>query len=122
MSDVIEIRALRVRAIVGVLAEERGREQPLVIDVDFQRPFRDAVASDDLTGTTNYADVVALVESVVVSGRFFLLETLVHRVAQAVLDFDPAIEWARVRAHKTEPPVPQDVASLGVSCTAHRGP
>ena len=122
MSDVIEIRALRVRAIVGVLAEERGREQPLVIDVDFQRPFRDAVASDDLTGTTNYADVVALVESVVVSGRFFLLETLVHRVAQAVLDFDPAIEWARVRAHKAEPPVPQDVASLGVSCTAQRGP
>jgi dihydroneopterin aldolase len=121
MSDVIELRGLRVSAIVGALAEEREREQPLVIDVDFERPFRDAAASDDLLGTTNYAAVLALVESIIVEGHFMLLETAVHRVAQAVLDFDHDIEWARVRAHKVRPPVPQDVASLGVSCTLHRG-
>jgi FolB domain-containing protein len=120
MSDVIELRGLRVSAIVGVLPEEREREQPLVVDIDFERPFRDAAASDDLLGTTNYADVLALAQAVIVEGHFLLLETLAHRVAQAVLDFDHAIQWARVRAHKVRPPVPQDVVSIGVSCTLHR--
>jgi FolB domain-containing protein len=120
MSDVIEVRGLRVSAIVGVLPEEREREQPLVVDIDFERPFRDAAASDDLLGTTNYAEVLALAQAVIVEGHFLLLETLAHRVAQAVLDFDSAIEWARVRAHKVRPPVPQDVVSLGVSCTLRR--
>lgn len=121
MSDVIELRGLRVNAIVGVLAEEREREQPLVLDIDFERPFRDAAASDDLLGTTNYADVLALAQTIIVEGHFLLLETVVHRVAQAVLDFDHAIDWVKVRAHKVRPPVPQDVASLGVSCTLQRG-
>lgn len=121
MSDVIELRGLRISAIVGVLAEERERQQPLVLDIDFERPFRDAAASDDLLSTTNYADVMALAENIIVEGRFLLLETVVHRVAQAVLDFDHAIEWVKVRAHKVRPPVPQDVASLGVSCTLRRG-
>jgi FolB domain-containing protein len=120
MSDVIELRGLRVSAIVGVLPEEREREQPLVVDIDFERPFRDAAASDDLLGTTNYAEVLALAQAIIVEGHFLLLETLAHRVAQAVLDFDDAIEWARVRAHKVRPPVPQDVVSIGVSCTLHR--
>ena len=121
MSDVIEVRGLRVSAVVGVLAEERERTQPLVVDIEFGRPFAEAALHDDLEGTTNYADVVALAEAVIVEGRFLLLETVVHRVAGAVLDFDPAIEWVMVRAHKTLPPVPQDVVSLGVSCTLLRG-
>lgn len=120
MSDVIEIRGLRVNAIVGVLAEERVREQPLLIDIDFGRPFAAAAAADDLSATTNYAEVLATAESVIVAGHFLLLETLVHRVARAVLDVDRAIEWASVRAHKSRPPVPYDVATLGVSCTLRR--
>ena len=99
MDDLIELRGLRVSAVVGVLAEEREREQPLTLDIDLARAFRDAATSDDLAATTNYAEVLALAERVVVEGRFLLLETLVHRVAQAVLDYDRAIDAVSVRAH-----------------------
>jgi dihydroneopterin aldolase len=122
MSDVIELRALRVMAIVGVLPEEREREQPLVIDLDLERPFREAAVSDDVVATTNYADVLALAEGVVVEGHFLLLETLAHRVAQAVLSFDVSIESVHVRVRKVRPPVTQDVGSVGVSCTLRREP
>jgi dihydroneopterin aldolase len=122
MSDVIELRALRVMAIVGVLPEEREREQPLVMDLDLKRPFREAAVSDDVVATTNYADVLALAEGVVVEGHFLLLETLAHRVAQAVLSFDVSIESVHVRVRKVRPPVPQDVGSVGVSCTLRREP
>lgn len=120
MSDLIELRGLRVSAVVGMLAEERERAQPLSIDLDLERPFRDAATGDDLLATTNYAEVLALCEAMVVEGHFLLLETLVHRVAEAVLDFDRAIISVRVRAHKLRPPVAQDVASVGVSCLVRR--
>ncbi|MBW4029204.1 MAG: dihydroneopterin aldolase [Acidobacteria bacterium] len=120
MSDRIELHGLRVRAVVGVLDEERAREQPLSIDVDIERPFRAAAKDDDLAATTNYAAILDLVERLVVAGRFLLLETLVSRVAHAVLDADGAIDAVHVRARKVRPPVPQDVDSVAVSCTLRR--
>ena len=122
MNDRIELRGLRVRAVVGVLAEEREREQPLAIDVDLERPFDGAARHDDLAGTTNYAEVLDLVERVVVEGRFLLLETLVTRVARAVLDADGAVDAVHVRARKLRPPVAQDIDSVGVSHSARRAP
>lgn len=120
MNDVIEVRELRVRAIVGVLAEERERAQPLSIDLDLSRPLQAAATHDDLRATTNYAEVISLVERVAVEGRFLLLETLALGIADAVLDYDDDIDEVRVRVHKLRPPVPQDVASVGVSFVRHR--
>jgi len=120
MNDVIELRGLRVSAIVGVLAEERVREQPLLIDIDLARPFGAAADHDDLAATTNYAEVIAVATRVIVEGRFLLLETLAYRVGSAVLAMDPAIESVRVRALKVRPPVPQDIDTVGVSCTVSR--
>ncbi len=122
MSDVIELRGLRLRAIVGVLAHERECEQPLVLDLDLERPFGEASRRDDVAATTNYADVLALVERVVIEGRFALLETLARRVAEAVLAADAMIVAVSVRVHKVRPPVPQDLVSAGVSCTVSREP
>ena len=43
MNDVIELRELRCSAIVGVLAEERERAQPLIFDLELVRPFEAAM-------------------------------------------------------------------------------
>lgn len=122
MSDLIELRGLRLRAIVGVLDHERECEQPLVLDLDLERSFEGAAQRDDVAATTNYADVLDLVERVVVEGRFALLETLARRVAQAVLAIDEEIVAVNVRVHKVRPPVSQDLVSAGVSCTVSRLP
>lgn len=122
MSDRIELRGLRLRAVVGVLPEEREREQPLSIDVEIERPFAAAAADDDLAGTTNYAAILDLVERVVTQGRFMLLETLVTRVGRAVLDADGAIDAVQVRARKLRPPVTQDIDTVGVVSTSRRRP
>lgn len=122
MSDVIELRGLRLRAIVGVLAHEREYEQPLVLDLDLERSFDEAARRDDVAATTNYAAVLELVERVVAEGRFALLETLARRVAHAVLESDDGIVTVSVRVHKVRPPVVQDLASAGVSCTVSRSP
>jgi dihydroneopterin aldolase len=120
VSDVLEIRDLRVSAIVGALDEERGRPQPLSFDLDLHRSFEPAARSDDLAETTNYAEVLTLVVRVATEGGFRLLEALAHRVAEAVLSLDQELVRVSVTVRKLRPPVPEDVATVGARCTLER--
>lgn len=116
----IELRDLRVSAIVGALAVERGRPQPLALDLDLVRPFAAAAENDDLAETTDYSAVLELASRVVTEGAFILLETVGYRVARQVLAFDPAITEVTVAVRKLRPPVSEDVATVGVRCTVAR--
>lgn len=120
MSDVIEIRDLRCRAVIGALAEERTRPQTLGVDLDVERSFTEAALNDDLAATTNYAAILALVERVAVEGEFLLLETLAYHVAREVLAFDEAVTRVEVAVRKLHPPVDSDVGSVGVRTTVRR--
>lgn len=120
MSDVIELRGLRCSVIVGVLAEERERPQPLEFDIDIERPFEEAAINDDIAETTDYAAILALATSVASEGRFLLLETLVYRVAHEILAFDELIDSVSVLARKLRPPVSEDVATVGARCSVRR--
>lgn len=120
MSDVIELRELRVSAIVGVLTHERVNEQPLELDIDIERPFEDAAATDDLNLTTDYAAVLRVASEVAREGEYLLLETLARRVASAILALDDAITRVTVAVRKLRPPVPDLVATVGVRCSLTR--
>jgi len=120
VNDVIELHGLRCSAVVGVLAEERERAQPLVFDLELARPFEEAAINDDIGETTNYADVLALTVRTATEGRYLLLETLAYRVAYEVLALDDEIVSVTVSVHKVRPPVVEDVTSVGVRCTVHR--
>jgi dihydroneopterin aldolase len=120
VSDVIELRELRCAAVVGVLSEERNRAQPLAFDIDIARPFEEAAMNDDIAATTNYASVLSLAAQVASDGAFLLLETLAYRVAHEVLALDTAITSVTVAVRKLRPPVPEDVATVGVRCTVQR--
>lgn len=116
-TDAIELRGLRLRAIVGVLPIERTVTQPLELDLDVVVDTAAAGASDDLVDTVDYGSLCALVERVVVDGRFQLLEALAEHVAAAVLAADPRIGATTVAVRKLEPPVSQQIASSGVRIT-----
>jgi dihydroneopterin aldolase len=120
MTDTIEIRGLRCSVIVGVLPEERLREQPLTFDIDIMRSFATAALNDDIHGTSNYAAVIDLVQRLAIEGKFQLLETLAYRAAQEIMNFDSEIVGVTVTVRKLRPPVPQDVDTVGVRCTLDR--
>jgi 7,8-dihydroneopterin aldolase/epimerase/oxygenase len=122
VNDVIELRDLRCEVIVGVLPDERHTPQPVSMDIDVERPFARAAATDDLAATTNYAEIVSLAVTTATDGKFLLLETLAYAVAQATLDCDDNIAAATVSAKKLRPPVPESVATVGVRCTLRREP
>lgn len=114
--DVIELRGLRVMCIVGVLPEEREREQPLEIDVDLYADLSTAGRTDQLADTVNYGEVTEQVERLCIDARAELLERLAHLVASELAALDGAIA-ARVAVRKLRPPVPNDLSSSAVRAT-----
>jgi len=101
-------------AFCGVLPEEVARRQPFEIDVDVECDLRAAAETDDLATTIDYGGLVADVEQLAIDGRYSLLERFAGDIANLVLDREMA-ESTRVTVRKLRPPVPQDLASSGVT-------
>ena len=120
MIGVIELRDLRCSAVVGVLEHERATAQPLSFDLDLSRDLERAALNDDLSATTNYADILSRVVTVASEGQFLLLETLAHRVGIDILASDAEIVRVVVAVRKLRPPVPEDVSTVGVRLTLDR--
>lgn len=114
MGDVIELRGLRLTAVVGVLPEERERAQPLELDLDVVVDLRTAGESDDLADTVDYGALCELVQALVLGDQPLLLERLAERIAAAVLAADARITGVDLAVRKLRPPVPQDLATSGV--------
>ena len=120
MSDAIEIRGLRVLGVHGVLASEQTQAQPFELDLLIWADLAPAGRSDDLAATVDYSLVVERVLGVVANERFQLLEALAAAVASATLDVDARVTEVTVALRKLRPPLPVDVASVGVRVTRRR--
>ena len=116
MSDVLELRGLRVTGVHGALPEEQTRAQPFEVDLDVAVDMAVAGRSDDLADTLDYGALVEMVAKVVSGERFQLLERLAERIAEVVLG-DARATSVTVAVRKLRPPVPVDMATAGVRIT-----
>lgn len=116
MSDRIELRGQRVLGHHGHLVGEQDQAQPFEIDVDVEADLAAAGGSDDLGDTVDYAAVVSAVARVVSGERHRLLEALAERIALEVRA-DPRVTSVTVTVRKLRPPVPVDIASVGITIT-----
>lgn len=118
-SDLIQLRGLTALGVCGALPEEQDRAQPLEVDVDIESDQAAAGASDDLDETVDYGAVCDLVERVITTERFRLLERLASRIAEVILS-DDRVDAVTVTVRKLRPPVAQLLDSSGVRITRRR--
>src|SRR3982751_2185988 len=104
MSGKIFIERLEFRGRVGVTVEERGRPQPLAVDVELDCRFEQAGRSDDLAQTIDYATVAQRIVAVGTEKDCHLLETLAERLFAMLFDEFP-IDHARLWVRKLQPPL-----------------
>jgi 7,8-dihydroneopterin aldolase/epimerase/oxygenase len=97
--DVVSIRDLAVRAVIGVHPWERQTEQTLTFSVDLATDIRPAAASDDLADTLDYSAVAVTIADVVRTGEFQLIETAAERVAERLLAAH-RLTWLRLELRK----------------------
>jgi dihydroneopterin aldolase len=117
--DRIELRGLTALGVCGSIPEEQERPQPLRVDVDIEADLGPAGESDELHDTVDYGAICALVERVVTTERFRLLERLAARIADLILS-DDRVDAVTVAVHKLRPPVAQIVDTGGVRITRRR--
>jgi dihydroneopterin aldolase len=92
------IRNLEVLAHIGIHGHERGKPQPVRINVDLA--VEDAVVLEDrLDSVVDYEAITANIRALVASGHINLAETFAERIAQTCFD-DTRVRTARVRVEK----------------------
>ena len=112
----IFVTGVRLQAEIGVHPHERGRAQPLVVDVELDVPN---AGSKRLRDTVNYETIVQAARDVAAQGHIMLVETFAEQLARACLA-DGRVTRARVRVEKPLALAP-DAAGAGVEVTLVRG-
>ena len=112
------VSGLTIEAEIGLHPHERGRKQPLVIDITVQlEPASDAVAEPLNHETLNYETLVRAARTLAAKGHVDLVETFATRLAEACMA-SPRVARVHVRVEK--PQAIQDARAAGVEIVATR--
>ena len=117
VADIVSIRDLQVSTVIGVYSWEREIEQSLIFAVDMAADAAKAAARDDIAGALDYSAVAQTIKTVVIEGKFQLIETAAERVAGRLIA-DYGIPWVRVEVVK---PIPSEgyTAAITIERGAH---
>lgn len=101
--DKIVLEGLDFHGHHGVFEEEARLGARFTIDVELYL----ALPEEDLLAcTVDYSRVYRLVRHEVTEQRYRLIETLATRIAQRLLETEPAVGQVAVRVHKPHAPLP----------------
>lgn len=114
MTATIKIERLRIHARHGVLPQERvvGAWFYVSLEAEFNCT-PEAFLDDQLSGTINYADIVSCIEKQL-GTTSQLLEHLVYRTGQSLLDTFPQINHLSLSISKENPPMKAQCDEIGI--------
>ena len=115
----IEIRGLSIYTHHGVSDAEQEIGQRLEFDISFDVPDCDAVLTDRLEDTVDYAEVCDIVALAATERSYKTLERLCKVVGERLIERF-GCEQVRVRAAKPEPPLPLAMQEVAVEVTHDR--
>jgi FolB domain-containing protein len=118
MSDMILIKDLLIRGIIGIHDWEREKKQDILINIVMEADCRPAGLSDDFKDAVDYRAVTKKVLVLVENSSFFLVEKLAAEIAEICLE-DERVEMARIRVEK--PGAVRFSQSVGVEVERRRG-
>ena len=119
MSEAIIIEGIRFQARCGVTLEERQRPQPLLADLEVVCSVENAIRSDSLVKTVDYARVIQRVVDVGTTKETVLIERLAAQISQVVMMEFP-IQQLTIWLRKVASPLPDVTGSVGVRLTYPR--
>ncbi len=97
--DIVYIRELEVRTIIGIFDWEREQRQVVSLDLEMAADNRAAAATDSIEQALDYKSVAKRLIEFIEGSEFFLVETLAERVAEIVLN-EFSVPWVKLRLGK----------------------
>lgn len=113
MQSAIEIKDLRIFAYHGVYPEERILGNRYLIDVMLKADISQAVTSDNLEDTINYAEVVSIVQNEM-QETSLLLEHVAGRILKKILLRWSQVSEASLKIAKQSPPIAATVGYCAI--------
>jgi len=100
MNAIVALDRLPITCIVGILPEERVNLQEIFLDVRLQVDVSEAVETEEVEFTVNYAELADELTEFVIEQRFQLIETMAARCGQLVLANHPRVDWCEIVVNK----------------------
>ena len=97
----IEIEAIELETIIGILPPERLKSQKLIANLAIEYPADRAVRSDSLDGAVDYRELALIVENQAQKG-FHMLENLSQAIIDEVLHAFPQISFIEICLEKPQ--------------------
>ncbi|MDX2098495.1 MAG: dihydroneopterin aldolase [Leptolyngbyaceae cyanobacterium bins.59] len=118
--DCIHLSEIRCYGFTGALPEEQVLGQWFEVDltlwIDLSKPGQ----SDNLDDTIDYGSVAMVVQKLVKTAKFALLERLATVIAEKILRSFP-VHQVRVRLTKVSAPIPNYTGKVAVEIMRGRG-
>ena len=119
-SDIIRIHNASFYAYHGVGSDEQRLGGNYEVDVELRADLTEAKAGDSLDQTVDYAAVYALVQKIVTSKNYRLIEALADAVVKGILAAFGRVSSVVVRVRKLRPPVNGAVEYVEAVVTGER--
>ena len=97
--DIVYIRELEVRTIIGIFDWEREQRQVVSLDLEMGSDIATAAATDTIENALDYKAVAKRLIDFIEKSEFFLVETLAERVADIVVN-EFNVPWVKLRLGK----------------------
>jgi len=97
--DIVYIRELEVRTIIGIFDWEREQRQVVSLDLEMGSDIATAAATDTIENALDYKAVAKRLIDFIEKSEFFLVETLAGRVADIVVN-EFNVPWVKLRLGK----------------------
>jgi dihydroneopterin aldolase len=97
--DIVYIRDLEIRTVIGIYAWERQIKQKVSIDLEMAADIARAAKTDAIADTLDYKSIAKAIIAFTEASSFQLVETLAERIAEIVCK-DFGVAWLRLRVSK----------------------
>ena len=98
--NTISIVDLEITCIIGILPDERVKEQILLLDIYLDVDFGDSNITDDINETINYTKIAELATQLAISKKYNLIESFCYDLNNLFLDTFKIIQQSKITVKK----------------------
>lgn len=114
--DFIQLTGIRAYGYTGYLEEERVLGQWFEVDLTLWLDLTPAGKSDFIEDTLDYRHAIGIVQHLIKTAKFSLVEKLATAIADAILELEPVTK-VRVQLSKPAAPIPDFGGKITIDIT-----
>jgi dihydroneopterin aldolase len=115
--DCIHLTGIRCYGYTGYLAEEQVLGQWFEVDVKLWLDISTAAKTDAIEDTLDYRSVISLIQNLVKTSKFSLLERLVGTIADSILQECDLVTQVQLTVSKPAAPIPDFGGKISIEVT-----